>query len=196
MWKFLREENGRLLPNANEAAELICDAFIFVKRQDPAYPGMTVLARTGIAKGPFGRPRGESIERSWRFTKHDAVATAVFAAKQIAPAFARFAPNDDRVSLAIAAASGEDKDAVQTASFSVHGAIIDARAAGDGAAEYAAESARAAVVAAMGADAGKALHAAAYSILYSIQGAYKIGFGEDMTQTIEKWLYEWIHRQS
>ena len=196
MWKLFREENGKILPNANEGTELICDAFVWVKRQNPDTPGMTVLARTGTAKSLFGRPRGESIERSWRFTKGDAVAIAVFAAQQISPVYERFASNDDRVSRAIAAASSGDKNALETVSNSVALAASDAREAGDEAAAFAAESARAAVLAAWAADAGAALHAAAYSVLYSIQGAYKIGMGEGVTQTIEKWLYTWILRQA
>jgi hypothetical protein len=192
MWKFFREENGAIVPNYNEAAESISDAFIFVKRQDPDSPGMTVLARIEMAKGVFGRPRGRHIERSWRFTKPDAVALAVFSAQQLSPAYERLAANDDRVTRAIAAANDGGGNTLEMAANSIGLAISDAHAAGDEAAAFAAESARGAVIAAWSADAGKALHAAAYSLLYSIQGAYKIGVGEDVTRRIEKWLYTWI----
>lgn len=183
---------GKILPNANDGTELICDAFVWVKRQNPGTPGMTVLAGTGIAKSAFGRPRGESIERSWRFTQRDAVAAAVFAAQRISPVYDRFSPDDDRVSRAIAVASNGDKDKLEAANNAVALAASYAHEAGDEAATFAAGSARAAVLAAWAADAGAALHATAYSILYSIQCADKIGMGEEMTQTIEKWLYVWI----
>jgi hypothetical protein len=191
-WKFFREQNGAIVPNYNEAAESISDAFVFLVRQDAGSPGMTVLARIEMAKGAFGRSKGRHIERSWQFTKPDAVALAVFSAQQVVPAYERFAANDDRVARAIAAATDGDGNTLEMAATSIGLAISDARTAGDEAAVFAAESARAAVVAALSADAGKALHAAAYSVLYSIQGAYKLGVGEDVTGRIEKWLYTWI----
>lgn len=194
MWKFFREENGTILPNDNEGTELMSDAFVWVYRQDPDRPGMTVLAWTGTAKGLFGRSRGESIVRSWRFTKPEAVALAVFAAQQLSPAYERFDPNDDRVISTIAAASDGSESALEIASNSATLAARDARAAGDEAAAFAAESARAAVLAAWGADAGKALHAASYSVLYSIQGAYKIGIGDEVTFQINKWIDMWKNR--
>jgi hypothetical protein len=49
------------------------------------------------------RPGGESIERSWRFTKKDAIAAAVFAAQQVSTIYEQFAAGDDRVTRAIAA---------------------------------------------------------------------------------------------
>jgi hypothetical protein len=191
MWKFFLEESGTILPNDNEGTELMSDAFIWVKRQNPDGPGMTVLAWTAPAKGLFGRSRGESIVRSWRFTKAEAIALAVFAAQQLHPAYERFAPNDDRVIRAIAAASDGAESALEMASNSAALAASDARESGDEAAAFAAESARAAVLAAWGADAGKALHAAAYGLLYSIQGAYKVGIGDEVTFNINKWIDMW-----
>lgn len=194
MWKFFREQNSTILPNHNETTELICNAFIWVKRQDPGSPGMTVLARIGTAKSVFGRPKGLVIEKSWRFTKADAVALAVFCAQQVSPAYYEFAAFDDSVARAIGAAKDGDSNSLKMAANYIHQAIGGAEAAGDEAATLAAESARAAVVAAMSVDAGKALHAAAYSLLYSIQGGYKFSEdeGERVTRVIEQWLYTWI----
>ncbi len=185
MYKFFQEQNGKILPNPNKGTELICDAFTFVLRQEPGTPGMTVLARTGTATSLFGRPRGESIDKSWQFTKKDAIATAVFAAEQIS----RFVPDDSRVTRAIAAAKGEDEDALVAAMNSSGLAASEARGAGNEAAAFGAESARAAAIAALAPDAGVALHSAAYSVAYAIQGAYKAGTGDEMETTIEKWLH-------
>jgi hypothetical protein len=190
MWRFVREENGRIVLNANEGTELISNAFVWVVQQRAGLGGMTILARMGTTQGRFRRSQGESIIEAWRFAKKDAIALATFAAQQVTPIYERFAPGDGRLRLAIATASagadprfGSDPGSDVAAS-----AASDARQAADSAAEYAAKSASSAYVAAQSPEDSTALHAAAYSLAYAIQAAGKTGTGDEVTNAIETWL--------
>jgi len=190
MWRFVREENGEIILNANEGTELICNAFVWVVRQQPGPRGMTILARMGTTQGLFRRSRGESIVEAWRFAKKDAIALATFAAQQVATIYERFAPGDGRLRLAIATASAgaDPRFGSDPRSDVAESAASDARQAADGAAEFAAKSASSAYVAAQSHDDSTALHAAAYALAYAIQAAGKTGTGDEMTNAIETWL--------
>jgi hypothetical protein len=190
MWRFVREENGKIILNANEGAELISDAFSWVVRQRPSREGMTILARMGTTQGLFRRSHGESIIEAWRFAKKDAIALGTFAAQQVTPIYERFAPGDGRLRLAIATASAgaDPRFGSDPSSDVAESAASEARQAGDSAAEYAAKSASSAYTAAQSHEDSTALHAAAYGLAYAIQAAGKTGTGDEVKNAIETWL--------
>jgi hypothetical protein len=187
MWKFVEENNGKVVPNTNEGTAMVCDAFVWVVRQNP--PGrMTVVAAVEESKSRFGRQPRERVLRATRFTKADAAAAAAFAAAQVAMIYERLAAEDDRLWRAIEAARGGRDDTLAATLDAVSLAASEARQAADGAAAFAAESARAAVLAAAAPDAGAALHSTGYAVAYAIQAADKIGAVREVTFAIEKWL--------
>jgi hypothetical protein len=188
MWKFVEEDNGRVVPNTNKGTGLVCDAFVGVVQQPP--PGrMTVLAAVTETKSTFSRQPRERILRATRFTKKDAAEAAAYAAGQVALIYERFAPDDDRLWKAIEAArNGWSNDALLAVLDEVALAASEARDGGDDAASFAAESARASVLAALTSDAGVALHSTGYAVAYAIQAADKVGADHEVTVAIEMWL--------
>ena len=196
MWKFFAHDDGMIRPNLHEPCDMICDAFVWVLRQEAGRADMTVLARMGVTRLRWGKPGVESIERSWRFGQQDAVAVAVHAATRVHELYAQFAPHDDRVATAIAAASAGDKQACGDRMSPASLAAARARESGRGAAEYAAESARAAALATYSQDDGSALQAAAYSVVYAIQAGDRANVGDAVTRSIEKWLLTRLRQMS
>jgi len=196
MWKFFAHDDGMIRPNLHEPCDMICDAFVWVLRQEAGHADMTVLARMGLTKLRWGKPAVESIERAWRFSQRDAVAVAVYAATRVHDLYAQFAPHDARVATAIAAASAGDKQACEDLMSQASLAAAKARESGRGAAEYAAESARAAALATCTQDDGSALQAAAYSLVYAIQAGDRANVGNAVTHSIERWLLTKLRQMS
>jgi hypothetical protein len=186
MWKFVEEQDGKVVPNTNQGAGLICDAFVGVVQQPP--PGrMTVLAVVEETKSRFGRQPRESVLRATRFTKEDAAAAGAFAAAQVAAIYEQVG-SDDRLWAAIDAARSGKDDALRAAIDPVALAASEAREAGVDAAALAAEAARAAILAGMAREAGTALQATGYAVAYAIQSAGCINADWPVTMAIEKWL--------